>query len=123
LLVDADQGTRVRLAQRGAEPRQVVADVLREVHHARQVVTELGEQPCRSLGAEETRPEDAVGKTCELVRHPFTAPETRPADRRRWTMMKKIMTGIVMIVEAAMMLPQSLECSPKNERRPIDTVY
>src|SRR5690606_22392465 len=98
-------------------------DVLREVHDAGEVVAQRLEQPCRRLGAEEPRPEHAVRETDERVGHPFTAPDTRPADRRRCTMTKKIMTGMVMIVDAAMMLPQSFECRPKNDFSPIATVY
>src|SRR5690606_40802414 len=79
-------------------------------------------QPRRSVGrtergAEETRPQHTVGKTSELVAHPLTAPATMPLARRRCTITKKIMTGMVMIVDAAMMLPQSLECRPKNDLR------
>src|SRR5690606_1269846 len=123
LLVDADQHRRVRLTQRGAQCGQVLADVLREVDHAGQVGAQLRQEPRRGLRSEEPRPQHAVGETSELVRHPFTAPETSPAARRRCTMTKKIMTGIVMMVDAAMMLPQSFECSPKKDFRPIATVY
>lgn len=56
------------------------------------------------------------------VGHSFTAPEVRPEARRRWTRTKKIITGTVMMVDAAMIAPQSLEWTPKNERRPIATV-
>ncbi len=44
--------------------------------------------------------------------HPFTAPATRPARRRRWTSRKKTKTGIVNSVEAAMIAPQSAPFRP-----------
>ncbi|WP_244857752.1 hypothetical protein [Agromyces archimandritae] len=52
---------------------------------------------------EHARPEHAVRELEIGPAHPFTAPATRPLDRRRCTMTKKIITGTVMSVEAAMM--------------------
>ena len=46
------------------------------------------------------------------VGHPFTAPATRPARRRRWTSRKKARTGTVNSVEAAMIAPQSAPFRP-----------
>src|SRR5699024_9725637 len=45
---------------------------------------------------------------------PLTAPATRPLESLPCTRTKKIMTGIVMIVDAAITAPQSFECRPKN---------
>src|SRR5690606_28559990 len=107
---------------------QVVGDVLAEVDDAGELVLQRVAQPDGSAiatqaRAEESGPQHAVGEPGQVVRHPFTAPAVMPLARRRCTMTKKIMTGIVMIVDAAMMLPQSLECRPKNDFRPIATVY
>src|SRR5690606_35005026 len=128
LLVDADQRERVRGMDLRAERGEVIGDVLPEVHHAGEILLERIAQPrgCAftvEARADEPRPQHAVGEAGELVRHPFTAPAVMPLARRPWTMTKKIMTGIVMMVDAAMMLPQSLECRPKNDFRPIATVY
>src|SRR5690625_7866482 len=54
---------------------------------------------------------------------PFTAPAVRPLARLRWTSTKKITTGRVMIVEAAMIGPQSAEFWVKKVRSPTPTVY
>src|SRR5690606_37943744 len=128
LLVYADQSLRIGLVDPGAQQRKIIGDVLAEVDDSRQVMLEGVTQPRRRVfslkaRAEEARPQHAVGEADEVVGHPFTAPATRPDDRRRCTMMKKIMTGTVMMVDAAMMLPQSLEYCPKNDFRPIATVY
>ncbi len=103
--------------------RRIGREVLAEVDDTGEATVELAQQPVRGGPAEEPRPEDATDQPGDVgVGHPFTAPETRPPERRRCTRMKKIMTGIVMIVDAAMTEPQSLEFSPKNCLRPMATV-
>ncbi len=81
---------------------------MREEHGAREAaLAELAAEPVGEAPAEESRPEHPAhqppqgGIECGV--HPLTAPATRPLERRRCTMTKKIMTGIVMIVDAAMM--------------------
>ena len=110
LLVDADDEAGADAAELGRERRTlgVVAEVVREQHRAGEAaVGELPSQPRGQRPAEEPRPEHSAHERPEgrVVRrvHPLTAPATSPLERRRCTMTKKIMTGIVMIVDAAMM--------------------
>src|SRR5205809_5954 len=44
--------------------------------------------------------------------HPFTAPAVSPVVIRRWTIRKKMMTGIAMIVDPAITPPQSVPRAP-----------
>ena len=81
---------------------------MREQHRTREAALgELAAQPVGQLAPEVPGPEHRADEPTErwVVHgaHPLTAPATSPAERRRCTMTKKIMTGIVMIVEAAMM--------------------
>ena len=73
------------------------------------------EYPARRGRVRERRDEDRVGQASQdrvgcpqsVLAHPFTAPAIRPLVMRRWTMRKKISTGIVNRVEEAMIDPQS----------------
>ncbi len=73
----------------------------------------------RGLVAGEGRDQDGVGQPVQggvgvAGLHPFTAPATRPPTRRRRTIMKKISTGIVYRVEAAMIGPH---CAPPRPKK------
>ncbi|KZE90308.1 hypothetical protein AVP42_03056 [Agromyces sp. NDB4Y10] len=128
LLVDADEHVVAPVVEVVRERRALVvaAQVVREEHRAGESAVEVAAQPVGDGRAEEPRPQHAVDDGADGgiggARHPFTAPATRPEASLRCTRTKNTITGTVMIVDAAMMAPQSLECSPKNCLRPIATV-
>ncbi len=67
----------------------------------------------------ERRDQDGVGQPGQgrvgvASPHPFTAPATRPPTRRRRTIMKKISTGMVYSVDAAMIGPH---CAPPRPKK------
>src|SRR5690625_3790895 len=68
-------------------------------------------------------PSASASQEVGCMPQPFTAPAVIPWARLRWTSTKKITTGRVMIVEAAMIGPQSAEFWVKKVRRPTPTVY
>ena len=111
LLVETDQEVRVLRAERGGQAtrRPLVADVAREEHDPAQPGRCLAENPVGRLETVKARKQARGREPFELGAHPpLTAPAVSPKAIRRWTMRKKMTTGIAVSVEAAISPPQSV---------------
>ena len=125
LLVDRDHriggGNRGSRTQGSGQRAHLLRrdDIRAEQRDARQPPRQRLQDPPRRRTPRERRDEDGVRQPGQARvraglqrRHPFTAPATRPARRRRWTSRKKAKTGTVNSVEAAMIAPQSAPFRP-----------
>src|SRR5262249_33181153 len=94
-----------------------IADVRPEQGHPGQAAaTQLVEHPARRRQARERWDQQRAGQPREgrIEGHPFTAPATSPPTSRRRTTRKKRTTGIVYIVDAAMIGPH---CAPPRPKK------
>src|SRR5699024_6767159 len=119
LLVTGDDGARPHRSNLVGEVSRCfdVGNVLGEEDHAGEVLAQGARHPAGEASAGKAGHEDSVGDA-----HPFTAPADNPETRLRCTATKKMITGTVMRVEAAMIGPQSALCWPKKRWSPIATV-
>ena len=122
LLIDGDDGLGDRCAQLAGQLGELdpVGHVRPEQGDAGQAFRQRRADPLGRLRAGKRRYEDCVGSPaqgwvgCKLLGHPFTAPATSPPTSLRRTIRKKITTGIVYIVDAAMIGPH---CAPPRPKK------
>ncbi len=122
LFVDRDQRLLRGRPQRGDQRRQLrlALDVRAEDRDPGQALAQRGQHPARRGEPGERRDQQGVGQPGQrgvgdgVGSHPFTAPATSPPTSRRRTTRKKIITGIVYKVDAAMIGPHWAPPRPKK---------
>src|SRR5262245_19378894 len=110
LLVDRDHDVGPLGAQIVGQATELLSalDVPRVEHDAAEPVGEVAAYPVGDGKPLESRQDAAQREPLKLMHQALTAPAVRPKAIFRWTMRKKMTTGIAVSVEAAISAPQSV---------------